>query len=346
MPWDSSSGPLVVDGGLLNLNGFSITVGSLSGTGGTIANNLVSTASTLSVAEAGSSSYEGDIQNGSGTVTFVVNGSGDLALGGDNTYSAGTTVVNGTLAAVSPAAIADTALVIGAGGTFVFDPEYSAGPDVVLQQASGQAQSASGMADSGDRRPLDPPPVVTAITCAGQSGPVVDADSLAFQVKFNKPVVGVTVAAFSVLGMPGTVSSVTGSGCQYIVSVDDLTGSGPVALAVVSRAAITDLLGTPLAAATIPVHQQYLIDRELFWAGSSGTWDTGMNWCVGSPSGPRQGWVDGSSAVYDDGSGTVQVVNPVDVVSMTFSGEWTIEGATITLSDGSNLSVSAWNDSH
>ena len=58
----------------------------------------------------------------SGTGMLIQSGSGELVLGGTNTYTGGTTIANGTLLAISPGAVPDGSLIIGAGGIFLFDP--------------------------------------------------------------------------------------------------------------------------------------------------------------------------------------------------------------------------------
>ena len=56
-------------------------------------------------------------------LTLAGDGSGQLVLGGSNSYTGGTYVEQGTLVANTSGAIPDSsALIIGAGGTFVFDP--------------------------------------------------------------------------------------------------------------------------------------------------------------------------------------------------------------------------------
>ena len=82
---------LTVNGGTFDLNGFSKTVNTLSGTGGAIA--LGSGALTVNQLAAGT--YAGMI---SGAGSLTKNGAGTLTLSGANTYSGGTTVNVGTLA--------------------------------------------------------------------------------------------------------------------------------------------------------------------------------------------------------------------------------------------------------
>ena len=82
---------LTVNGGTFDLNGFSKTVTSLSGTGGAIALG----AGALTVNQLAARTYAGVI---SGTGSLTKNGASTLTLTGANTYSGGTTVGAGTLA--------------------------------------------------------------------------------------------------------------------------------------------------------------------------------------------------------------------------------------------------------
>jgi autotransporter-associated beta strand protein len=98
---------LTVNGGILDLNGTNQTVGTFSGTGGTILNNLTGT-NTLTFGAAANASYSGVIADnnnaGSGILALFKNGSGTETLTGANTYSGATRqcrklIVNGSLGA-------------------------------------------------------------------------------------------------------------------------------------------------------------------------------------------------------------------------------------------------------
>ncbi|MGO4700633.1 autotransporter-associated beta strand repeat-containing protein [Dyella sp. 2RAB6] len=83
---------LIVNGGALNLNNFSVSTPSLAGTGGTL--NLGSGTLTLN-ATAGSAAYAGSIA-GTGGLTKI--GASTQTLTGANTYTGATTIGGGTLA--------------------------------------------------------------------------------------------------------------------------------------------------------------------------------------------------------------------------------------------------------
>ncbi|MEO6477244.1 autotransporter-associated beta strand repeat-containing protein [Luteolibacter sp.] len=82
--------------GSLDLNGTSITINGLSGTGGISSN--VAGAATISVGDSNqTSSYGGIISNGSGTLGLTKVGTGTLTLTGVSTYTGATQIKNGTL---------------------------------------------------------------------------------------------------------------------------------------------------------------------------------------------------------------------------------------------------------
>ncbi len=85
--------------GILNLAGFSNTVGSLAGSG-TV---TTGTAATLTVGVDGATTaFSGVLQNGAGTLALTKAGTGTLTLSGNNSYSGVTTVnAGGTLQAGS-----------------------------------------------------------------------------------------------------------------------------------------------------------------------------------------------------------------------------------------------------
>lgn len=99
----SAVGTLTVNGGLLNINNQSnVTVGNLTGTGGTIANNG-SAAHTLIVGSGGGTggNFHGVIANntnsGTGALALTKTGTGAITLSGNNTYTDATNINQGKL---------------------------------------------------------------------------------------------------------------------------------------------------------------------------------------------------------------------------------------------------------
>ena len=126
------TGGLTTTGGVLDLHGFSLTVGnsnalpSLSGTGGTITDNSTAGSTTLTVQQSGSTTYSGALLDGASTsIALVTAGAGTLTLAGSNGYSGGTTVSGGILQVGNSAALGNAAvpgigaypLTVATGGT-------------------------------------------------------------------------------------------------------------------------------------------------------------------------------------------------------------------------------------
>jgi autotransporter-associated beta strand protein len=96
------TGGLTVNSGVVNLNYQSISIPSLSGTGGIITDTGAAGTTTLTVTQSVDTTYSGVIANGaSRTVALVKGGSGTLTLAGRNTYSGATTINAGGLIVVT-----------------------------------------------------------------------------------------------------------------------------------------------------------------------------------------------------------------------------------------------------
>ena len=116
----AATGNLAVDGGTLDLNAFSPTVGRLSGSGGVITTLAAGTA-TLTTNSTADSTFAGALQNGpAGQILALAKlGSGTLTLSGAHTHTGATTVsaggleVSGSLA--GPVSVASGATLSGAG---------------------------------------------------------------------------------------------------------------------------------------------------------------------------------------------------------------------------------------
>ena len=90
------SNSLSVNVGVLDLSGYSVTVGTLSGSNSTMITSNNGPA-TLTVNQGAKAIYAGAIQNGSGIVAMNKSGAATLILSGSNSYTGGTTISSGTL---------------------------------------------------------------------------------------------------------------------------------------------------------------------------------------------------------------------------------------------------------
>jgi autotransporter-associated beta strand protein len=103
----ATSGPLTVNGGILNLNDQNASVGNLSGTSGTIANNG-NAARTLTIGNGNATggNYLGVIANrtntGTGTLALTKTGTGTITLTNSNTFTGATAITGGSLIITGP----------------------------------------------------------------------------------------------------------------------------------------------------------------------------------------------------------------------------------------------------
>jgi fibronectin-binding autotransporter adhesin len=88
------AGPLAVNGGTLDLNGQSVLLQGISGSGGLITDSTDTFATiTSSMAVGTTMTYAGNITNGAGVVNIALTGGGlQILLGSGNTYSGGTSI--------------------------------------------------------------------------------------------------------------------------------------------------------------------------------------------------------------------------------------------------------------
>ena len=115
--------------GTLTLNGTAGATITVAGGTQSIASAVRIAGGNLVVAASGSGllalsgSVSDDGLAGGRSLTLTGDGSGQLVLGGVNSYTGGTCVEQGTLIANTNGAIPDqSGLIVGAGGTFIFDP--------------------------------------------------------------------------------------------------------------------------------------------------------------------------------------------------------------------------------
>src|SRR5262249_40360090 len=108
------SNSAVTVNGTLDLKGFSQTLGSLAGNG--TVTSSAGTPNTITIGDDNTdTTFSGVIQDGSGTVALVKEGSGALTLSGTNTFSGGVTLNDGTLNINNASALGTGAFTINGG---------------------------------------------------------------------------------------------------------------------------------------------------------------------------------------------------------------------------------------
>ena len=110
------TGGLTVNAGTLNLSGNSVAVPAFSGAGGAVTNTVSGTSTLTAMIGSGTSTYAGNIVNGTGGVALTKEGAGTLVLGG-SVAMAGLNANGGLINLAHSAAIG--ALSIGTSGTVV-----------------------------------------------------------------------------------------------------------------------------------------------------------------------------------------------------------------------------------
>lgn len=139
-----SSGPLIVDGAILKLNGNDLSFANLSGAGGMIGNYSTSTPATLTVgSDDGTTAYAGTLQNGAAApLALTKTGSGTLTLSAASSYTGNTTVAQGRLALATPS-LADASTVTIATGAVL---ELNTGTaDTISSLVLGSTTLTSGI---------------------------------------------------------------------------------------------------------------------------------------------------------------------------------------------------------
>jgi autotransporter-associated beta strand protein len=130
--------------GDLDLNGFSTTVSLLAGSDFSVIHNGAVGASTLTIDGIAFSSFAGLINDGVGTVSLAHDGTGNLFLGGSNTYSGTTTISGGRISIDADGALGSAAVgtTVAAGAALeLSNVSYTGAEEVTIH---GDGISGSG----------------------------------------------------------------------------------------------------------------------------------------------------------------------------------------------------------
>jgi hypothetical protein len=124
-----------------------------------------------------------------------------------------------------------------------------------------KAVDAAGNASAGS------PPLAIVVDDTPPTGTVIPQPdsaifgSVQFSLTFSEPVSGLTARALELAttgSAAGSVAAISGSGSQYVVTVEGLTGNGTVMLAL-KQGTVTDLAGNP---ATLTEATPYQVDDQ------------------------------------------------------------------------------------
>ena len=208
--------------------------------------------------------------------------------------------------------------------------------------------------------PLDnTPPVVSAIALVDASP--TNATTVAFDVTFSEPVIGVTVSDFTLVGTNGTTGSaaglVTSDNIRYRITVTGVSGSGTLRLNLNANTGITDAAGNAapgynagpaysidqagaqIDSVATPAAGQYIAGQTLTFQV---TFDENVT-VTGTPSLPLTLDVGGArEATYVSGSGTTTLTFNYTVAA----GDQDLDGpvvGTAVVSNGGTIADVAGN---
>jgi autotransporter-associated beta strand protein len=231
----TATNQVAVNSATLDLNGLSPGISSLGGNG-TVGNSVAKSV-TLTINGSFSNTFSGVIQNGNGTTSLIMSGSGTQTLSGNNTYTGATTILGGTLQ-VDGSISSNVTL---AGGTLSGDG------------STGKVSGASGGVSPGDGStpgtlstgPLSLP-VGTSFTATNIGGNTA-GNGVGFYPQ--EMVIG-TISLGGTLNLPTSASGYTPAVNDVYVIIDNALGNGAVSGTFVAGAGINLPAGTALPEGT------------------------------------------------------------------------------------------------
>lgn len=234
---------ITVNGGTLDLNGFSIT-NNLNGAG-TIDTTAVGGTPTLTISNNNNTTINGAIKNSQGTLTLVKRGAGTITMNGTNTYSGTTTVGLGTIIVNGKLGAGDVTVSNAAG----FGGSGMIGGNVTWQTG---ANTIFGVTNNGTGNG-------TVFTAGGTA--TLNNNNVTVNVAGNNPLPVGTYTLLNAGSLVGTLPAIpTFSGA----GVASGTGSS---ISINGNAAI-------LSVTNLGTNSTWVTDL----AGGSGNWSTAASW--------------------------------------------------------------------
>jgi autotransporter-associated beta strand protein len=222
---------LSTSGVSLDLNGFSPTINDLTGVSGTTITSSTAGAMVLTTGSGTNRSFSGVIQDGSGTVALLKQGSAIFTLGGANTYSGGTTVSAGTLKLSGTGSLLSTGSVTLSSATSVLDISALTGAGTTIGDlSSGSASSSVTLGAKALTFGTNTASTTFAGAVTGASGSLVKQGTGTVVLTGTNSYTGGTTISAGTLQLSGTGSllstgSVTLSSATSVFDISALTGA-------------------------------------------------------------------------------------------------------------------------
>jgi filamentous hemagglutinin family protein len=215
--------------GILDLAGYSITIGDLASASSTaiVRNSSTTTAALDTGALNLSGTFAGRIQNGTGTVNFLKSGSGTLTLTNANTYSGTTAINGGTLKVGNASALSSMARVTLANGGMLDMNGNSltlaslAGSGNVTNTAVGAVTLTTGSDNTSTT-------LSGGITAGSGTINLVKTGTGTFDLVGANTYTGTTTISGGTLKLSGTLNVGAGSVTTSVAAGASLTGTGVI----------------------------------------------------------------------------------------------------------------------
>ena len=313
LPFGVGKGDVALTGGVLDLNGTSITINGLSGTSGI--NSSAVGAPVLSVGgNNASSSYGGVITNLTGTVGLTKIGTGTLTLSATSNYTGTTTIKNGMIAITANSALpSGSVLTLGDSDT----------NDAGILKLNQRTLTLAGIQTAG-----------------GGTSRIISGTSSAGAVLTINNTANFTYAG--ILGGPGSYENnfgftKTGTGTLTLSNINTYTGATTVSggtLKLGSDSALPNAGNLTVNTSTLDINGYSLIVRNLAGSGTVVNNAAGTNNLLTVTSQANSNF----TGVIANTTGTISL-NKIGTSTLTLSGVNTYLGTT-TISQGT-LAINA-----